>query len=309
MDISIIIINWNTKDLLLDCLNSVFHTVRDCKNSVFAFEIWVVDNASSDGSVEAVRAGYPDIHIIENKKNLGFAAANNLAFRQMKGRYALLLNTDTILTDGAVYELFHFMETNPSAAVACGQLLNSDGSKQNSIANFPSLLTLMSNETLLRILFPKKFPSKRKTYTEPTEIESAIGACMIVRKKAMDEVGFFDEQYFFFFEETDWQRQMKHAGWKIYFIPTARIFHFQGKSAGHGIKSRIMFYQSRYKYLKKWHPRSFPLMCGIIFIRLLINAILSLAGILFTLGLKKNLNKKFVTYVQLILWHFKSEKS
>lgn len=298
VDISIIIVNWNTKELLLDCLSSIFKTVKD-----ISYEVWLADNASTDGSVEAVSGRYPGIKIIENRENLGFAAANNLAFKRMKGRYALLLNTDTILTNGAVKELYDFMEANPRAGMACGQLLNQDGSKQNSFANFPSLLSLLCNETVLRVLLPKKFPSKRKEYQAPVEIESCIGACMIVRKKAMDEIGLFDEQYFFFFEETDWAYRMKKAGWNVYFVPEAKIYHAQGKSVGGSANARIMFYRSRYIYLKKWNPHSYVLFYFVIFMRLLANAILSLLGVLCTLGLHGPLKNKFMIYNQLILWH------
>jgi len=281
-------------------VSSVFETI-----SGLSYDVWVVDNASTDGSVESVRKKYPGVHIIENQKNVGFAAANNMAFRQMKGRYAVLLNTDVILTDGALNLLYDFMETNPAAGVACGQLLNPDGSKQNSIANFPSLLSLLTNETLLQILLPKKFPSKRKKYAAPIEVDSCIGACMIVRKKAMEEVGVLDEQYFFFFEETDWAYRMKRAGWKVCFVPAARIVHAQGKTVGKGAASRILFYRSRYAYLKKWYPYSYPLLYSSVFVRLLANSMLSLLGIVFTLGLSINLNDKFTIYTRLILWHLK----
>ena len=197
MDLSIIIVNWNTKRLLIDCLASVFETIRGID-----FEVWVVDNASADGSAAAVAEKYPDAHIVRNSENIGFAAANNLAFRKMTGLYALLLNTDTILTKNAINALYDFMGKNPKAGMACGQLLNRDGTKQNSMANFPSLTSLVANETVLRILFPKKFPSKRREYFRPIEIDSCIGACMIVRKKAIDQVGLLDEQYFFFFPRT-----------------------------------------------------------------------------------------------------------
>ena len=298
MDVSIIIVNWNTKRLLLDCICSIYETVKN-----ISFEIWLVDNASSDGSVEAVKQNYPDVKIIQNKKNLGFAAANNIALERMCGRYALLLNTDTILTNGAVEDLFNFMEKNQKAGMACGQLLNQDGSKQNSIANFPGILSLLCNESLLQILFTKKFPGKRKEYKKPVEVDSCIGACLMVRKKAMDEVGLLDKRYFFFFEETDWAYRMKQAGWKIYFVPSAKIFHIQGQTVGHNIVSRIMFYRSRYIYFKKWHKNSYPLIRFIIFVRLLINAILSLAGVVATIGMHTGIKKKLSVYSRLILWH------
>jgi GT2 family glycosyltransferase len=298
MDVSIIIVNWNTKKLLLECLSSVFKTINK-----LSFEIWLVDNASSDGSVEAVKQNYPDVKIIQNKKNLGFAAANNIALERMCGQYALLLNTDTILTNGAVENLFDFMEKNYDAGMACGQLLNQDGSKQNSIANFPGIHSLICNESLLQILFPKKFPGKRREYKKPVEVDSCIGACLMVRKKAMDEVGLLDKRYFFFFEETDWAYRMKQAGWKIYFVPSAGIFHIQGQTVGHSAGSRIMFYRSRYIYFKKWHPRSYPFVRLIIFVRLLINASLSLAGVVATLGMHAGIKKKLSVYSRLVLWH------
>src|SRR5574340_949271 len=144
MDISIIIVNWNTKDLLRDCLHSIDKTVRG-----IACETIVVDNASRDGSVSMLRSEFPVVRIIENQVNKGFAAANNQALAIMGGHYALLLNTDTVLTENAISLLYSFMEKNPTAAMACGQLLNADGSRQNSIAAFPDLLTLTTNISLL----------------------------------------------------------------------------------------------------------------------------------------------------------------
>jgi len=298
MDVSIIIVNWNTKRLLLDCIRSIYETVK-----TISFEICVVDNASTDGSVETVKQNYPDAKIIQNKKNLGFASANNIALERMRGRYALLLNTDTILTSSAVENLFNFMEKNQNAGMACGQLLNQDGSKQNSIANFPGMVSLLCNESLLQILFPKKFPGKRREYTKPVEVDSCIGACLMVRKKAMDEVGLLDKRYFFFFEETDWAYRMKQSEWKIYFVPSAKIFHIQGQTVGHNIVSRIIFYRSRYIYFKKWHKNSYQLIRFIIFVRLLINTILSLAGVVATLGMHAGIRRKLSVYNRLILWH------
>ena len=298
MDISIIAVTFNTKRVVLDCLASIFETIKE-----MSFEVWVVDNNSTDGTVEAIREQYPGVNIIPNKENLGFAAANNQAFRQMNGRYALLLNTDTVLTSGAVKELYDFMEANPEAGMACGQLLNQDGSKQNSIANFPTLLTLSCNETVLRILMPKRFPSKRREYVSPLKVDSCIGACLIVRKEAMDDIGFFDERYFFFLEETDWAYRMRLGSWGVYFVPRAEIFHAQGKTVGNSLNSRIMFYRSRYIFLKKWHPYSYPLFYSVVLLRLSANTLLSFTGLLLTLGFKDSIKKKFIVYIQLIIWH------
>ncbi len=267
------------------------------------FEVWVVDNASSDGSVRAVRNAYPEVHIIQNTENLGFAAANNLAFKQMEGRYAVLINTDAQLKNGAIEHLYVFMEETPESAMACGQLLNEDGTKQNSIAPFPSLVSLISNETLLRLLFPQKYPSKRKQYASPIAVDSCIGACIMVRKSAMDQVGFLDERYFFFLEETDWAYRMKLAGWKIYFVPQAEIIHAQGKTVGSGVSARILFYRSRYQFFEKWHKKTFPLVRFFIFSRLLVNTLLNLWAVGFTLGLNRRFRNKLMVYTKLTLWH------
>lgn len=297
-DFSFVIVNWNTRDLLCQCIQAIHRTVVDHR-----YEIILVDNASSDGSVEAVRKHFPDVRCIVNRENRGFGAANNQAFAVMQGRYAVLINTDAELLEGAADRLHTFMETHPDAGMACGQLLNADGSRQNSFANFPTLLSLAANESVLRMIFPRRFPSKYQTYTQPIEVESCIGACMIVRKTAMDEAGFLDERYFFFMEETDWAFSFKNAGWRSYFIPDARIYHYQGQSAGSGASSRIMFYRSRYQFIRKWHPRTYPIYHGIIGLRLLVGALLNLLATLFTAGMHKATRLRCIRYLKIVRWH------
>ncbi len=301
MDISFIIVSWNTQHLLEACLHSIYDTVQDV-----AFEVIVVDNGSQDGSVTFMKEYFPSVRIIENSNNRGFGAANNQAFAIMKGRYALLLNTDAILTPHAAAHLFSFMESTPDAALACGQLLNADGTKQNSIAVAPSLATLLFNTAVLEYLFPKRFPSKRYTHAKPIEIESAVGACIIVRRDAIDDIGLFDERYFFFFEETDWMWRMRIGGWKLYHVPSARIYHLQGQSIGPSIRSRIEFYRSRYQFLRKWEGPLYNAFAGaIIFCRLTINLLSMTIGCAATLWRKKNVRDKQRLYGQLFLWHLK----
>ncbi len=300
MDLSIVIVNWNTRDLLRNCLTSIADTV-----SGLAYEIFVVDNASSDDSVAMVREQFPSVTVIANTANLGFAAANNLAFRRMRGCYALLLNSDTVLTDGAIAVLFRFMEANSDVGMCCGQLLNEDGSRQNSIANFPSVWPLLCNETLLRLLFPAKFPSKRQVHAEPVAVDSCIGACMLVRKAAMDVEGLLDERFFFYFEETDWAYRFKKAGWRICLVPQARIYHLQGKSVGYSAKARIMFHRSRSIYFKKWHPGQHGVMIAVIFVRTVINILLNLVGGVLTLGLNRGIRQRLAVNAQLAWWYLR----
>ncbi len=300
MDISIIIVNWNTRELLRNCLAAIDKTVQG-----LTWEVIVVDNASQDGSVTMVRQEFPRVIILENQANRGFAAANNQALAVMNGRYALLLNTDALLTDRAVDTLFSFMESHPEAAMACGQLLHADGRRQNSIAAFPDLLTLMTNLSLLEYLWPQRYPSKRYTFRSPVEIDSGIGACLIVRKTAIDAVGMLDERYFFFFEETDWAYRMRQAGWKIFHVPGAFIYHLQGQSIGRDERSRIEFYRSRYQFFRKWRsPRGFRLIATVIFSRLLLDWALTSLANLALLGRKRSLRDKWVVYGKLLVWHF-----
>ena len=300
VDISVVVVNWNTRELLKNCLASIADTAAG-----LAYEIIVVDNASQDGSQEMVRQFFPNVRLIANDENKGFGVANNQALRMMGGRYALLLNSDTILTSGAIRELLSFMDGHAEAGMVCGQLLNSDGSKQHSFASFPTLFSLMMNTPFLEYLFPQSYPSKRYQYNAPIEVDSAIGACMLVRKTAMDNVGLFDERYFFFFEETDWAYRMKQAGWKVFHVPAAKIYHLQGQSIGPAIRSRIEFYRSRYQFFQKWHgPAYFLAVRAVIFGRLLVNWTLTTLTAVATLGLSRSIRSRQTVYTKLVQWHF-----
>jgi len=299
-DLSIIIVNWNTRDLLIQCLKSLQQTFQRLK-----MEIFVVDNGSTDGSGEAVRAKFPEVIFIENRLNLGFARANNQAMRLSKGRYILLLNPDTQVKEGAIEILKAFMDHHPVAGAVGAQLVNSDGSKQNSIANFPSLATELINKSLLRWLFPGRFPGKERAYSEPIEVDSVIGACMMVRREAMEQVGFFDEDYFLFLEETDWCYRMKKVGWKVYHHPRTEVIHFQGKSAEKDKKrARVEYYRSRYQFFKKnrgfW--QWFFLLIGLM-IKLGVEFLFMAIACILTAFAVKRLRKKFSNYAYLLGWH------
>ena len=302
MDLSILIVNWNTKALLIQCLKSVHLKMGNGEREVF-----VVDNGSVDGSVESVREKFPEVIVIQNPMNLGFAKANNQALSLSKGRYILLLNPDTQEREGAIETLRAFMDNHPEAGVAGPQLLNSNGSKQNSIANFPSLATELLNKSLLRWFFPKIFPGKERNLSEPIEVDSVIGACMMVRREAMEQVGLLDEDYFLFLEETDWCYRIKRAGWKIYHHPQAEIYHFQGKSAEKDKKrAKVEYYRSRYQYFKKHQGNAQWLILRIgLIIKLMVEFVLmGLANLLTFLTIKK-WKRRFLVYAYLLWWHLK----
>jgi hypothetical protein len=302
IDLSIIIVSWNTKEFLIPCVRSVFE-----KGQEMDWEVIVVDNGSRDGSREEVKKVFPFTHLIENEKNFGFAKGANQGLRKASGRYVLLLNPDTRVKAQAIEGLVSFMEAHPRVGISGAQLLNSDGSKQNSIANFPSLATELLNKNLLRWLFPKKFPGKGREYPEPIEVDSVIGACMMVRRDALDQVGLLDEDYFLFLEETDWCYRMKRAGWKIYHVPQAQVYHFQGKSAEAMKKrARIEFYRSRYHFFKKnrGHLQWFLLLIGLM-IRLGIELIFITAACLFTFFKVKKWRQKLSIFAYLMGWHLR----
>lgn len=251
MDISIIIINWNTRQLLLDCIDSVYRTVQ-----LATFEIYVVDNGSSDGSVEAVRNAFPSVKVIANARNQGFAKANNIALRQMHGRYAVLLNSDTVLKDTSLETMLDFMDRHPGAGMCGPQLLNRDGSKQTSTGFFPTLLNEFASKTVVRLLSKEHSLKVRHTDPEgsaaPHQVEFIIGACMMVRKTALGKVGLLDEDFFFCYEEIEWCQRMLEGGWPVYHLPAVEIFHYQKMSfAGINLKARAESWRSRYIYFKK----------------------------------------------------------
>ncbi len=302
MDLSIIIVNWNTKNLLLQCLESVYQTIKRIE-----MEVFVVDNGSIDGSVVAAKERFPEVKFIQNEINLGFAMANNQALRLAKGRYLLLLNPDTQVKKGAIERLISFMDAHSEAGGAGAQLLNSDESKQNSIANFPSLATELLNKSLLRWLFPKAFPGKERNYPEPIEVDSVIGACMIIRRDAIEQVGLLDEDYFLFLEETDWCYRMKRAGWKIYHVPQAEIYHFQGKGVEiEKKKARVEYYRSRYHFFKKNRGglQWFILLTGSV-IKLIIETVFMGMASFFTLFTIKKWRKRLSQYAYLLWWHLR----
>ncbi|MFQ5964744.1 MAG: glycosyltransferase family 2 protein [Candidatus Scalinduaceae bacterium] len=300
VDISFIIVNWNTRDMLNNCLSSIYKTVNDID-----FEIFVVDNNSTDGSQEATRKHFPEVNLIENKTNTGFAHANNQALQMIQGKFAVLLNSDTILQEGAIKTLLSFMRDSPEAGIAGAQLINDDGSRQNSIDNFPSLGTEICNKSLLRLFFPKKYPSKRKSYHNPIEVDSVIGACIMVRKEAMDEVGALDEDYFFFLEETDWCLRMHTKGRKVYHVPDARVIHASGHSKKMAPwESQIEYYRSLYVFFRK--NRSFVsyLILRVIKpFKIFLNLVLNIFGNLITFFQSKRLRNRLLKYHKLLIWH------
>jgi len=303
MDITFIIVNWNTRELLLGCLASIRGTVQG-----FSYEVFVVDNGSADDSREAVRSQFGDmVELIENAENQGFARANNQALKRASGRYVILLNSDTVLRENTVGGLVRFLDDNPDTAMAGPRMVGADGKAQNSFDNFPTLATELLNKSLLRLLFPERYASKATRVTEPFEVESLIGACIAVKHTAIRRVGMLDEDYFFFLEETDWCLRMRRAGFRIHHLPQVEIVHLQGQSKKmRPALSWIEYYRSLYHFFKKnRHASSYYMLRIFRFLKLCINLVLTLLGFCLTLGMKQRYREKSIVYSRVLWWHLR----
>ncbi len=308
IDLSIIIINRNTRQMLLDCIASLYQTVRNAN-----FEIFVVDNASSDGSVEAIQQAFPSVAVIANRTNEGFARANNRALRLMQGRYAVLLNSDTLMKDEALEKLLTFMDSRPDAGMCGPQLLNVDGSDQTSYGNFPTVLGEFSSKTLIRILAPRMYRNLYKPahteQDEPLPVDFIIGACMVARREAIVRVGMLDEDYFFFYEEIDWCRRMGNAGWLVYHVPDAEIYHFGGGSTREvSLRARAESWRSRYLFFKKslgLGPVGMGLLHAAGFLQVLYRFLGYASMNILTVFLLRRLRNRLKIFGYLVLWHLR----
>jgi GT2 family glycosyltransferase len=244
---SFIIVCFNNRALLGPCIDSIYQTVDRSR-----FEIIISDNGSTDGSGRLVREQWPDIRLIENGKNLGFAAAVNRGIAVARGDYAVLMNSDAQLIPDALETIGRFMDGNPDVAIAGGRLMSPSGSPQNSAAAFPGMATELGLKGLLKLFFPRRFPGKAAGSPDPFDVDSIIGALMVVRMEAVRRVGGLDEDYFFFLEETDWCLRMKRAGMRVVVVPQASIIHHQGKTAKrYPLRAKVEYYRSLVTFMEK----------------------------------------------------------
>jgi GT2 family glycosyltransferase len=242
LDVSIIIVNWNTAGLLIQCLDSINKTPP-----LHSFEIIVVDNASQDESVLLVSQRFPDVTLIVNDDNQGFARANNQGMSAVHGRYLLLLNSDTIVLPGALDRLIQVADSNPQLGVVGPKLLNLDGTLQESWASFPSIFSELTGKNI-RNRTP--IPDTPNAY----EVDWIGGACMLVRCRTVEEVGKLDDGFFFYSEELDWCYRIRKKNWKIWYVTDAEIYHLGGGSASRASFIQLLrLYQSKLRYFSKHH--------------------------------------------------------
>jgi GT2 family glycosyltransferase len=266
-----------------------------------------VDNGSTDGSVEQVKRTYPQVTVIEAGRNLGFGAANNRALEEARGEFVLLVNTDAMVEPNCAAALLAVMQQDPRIGMAGPQLVNSDGTAQTSYEAIPTLATEALNRSLLKRLFPQRYPGKHRTVAGPESVEALIGAVMMIRRDALLDVGLFDEDYFFFLEETDLAVRMRRQGWKVVHEPRARAVHFQGVSAkAHEASARIEFYRSRYTFFRKHYGAvTAGLLKIVLMLNLTLNVLVLGAATVLTLGKVEGTAQRFRVRLALWLWHLK----
>ncbi|RLC80656.1 MAG: glycosyltransferase family 2 protein [Chloroflexi bacterium] len=255
LDLSVVIVNWNVRDLLRRCLLSILASSQTCK-----FEIIVVDNASTDGSVEMVRAELPAVHLIANTENRGFPAANNQGLAIARGRYVLLLNPDTEVVGDALATMVAFADAHPDVGMIGPQLLYADGSVQSSRRRFPTLATGFLESTWLERYASRRLLERYEFLDQPDDVVQDVdwlyGAALMARREAVEQVGPMDEGYFMYSEELDWCRRFRDTGWRVVYLPAAQIVHHEGKSSEQVVAARhIHFQTSKVRYFRKYHGR------------------------------------------------------
>jgi N-acetylglucosaminyl-diphospho-decaprenol L-rhamnosyltransferase len=278
LDLGIVIVNWNTRDLLRDCLRSLAASEGD-----FTQRVIVVDNASTDGSADMVRAEFPDVTVIASETNDGFSTANNKGLRALgldkdqsdpgAPRYGLILNPDTVLPPTALRDMLAYMDANESIGAAGPKLVLLDGNLDLACRrSFPSPTISMYRMAGLSKLFPhsRRFGRYNLTYLDPdveTEVDSVVGAFMLVRRDVITRVGLLDEVFWMYGEDLDWAYRIKQAGWKVMYNPRVTVTHVkraasrQSRRAQHEFyRAMLIFYRKHYRQTTPWWLHSLILL-------------------------------------------------
>lgn len=304
-DCSVIVVNWNTHDHLALCLHSIFSdgSVRVLSPVVAGspdpsgratVEVIVVDNASNDGSAAMVAANFPQVRLLANDRNLGFAAANNQAIAQARGRVLFLLNPDAFVLPGALEGLIRFLDSRPEAAAAGPNVLNPDGSWQAAAFRFATLWDLFCEAVFLSVLFPHSRLFARKELggfqrDHVRQVDWIQGCALAIRRAVWDDVGPFDEGYWMYVEELDWCRRAHRLGYRLYFTPDSRVVHY-GKRATAKARASVLplGFRSHFRYFRKFDGPAVELAVrGITLLQMGLRAAVSLAMLAATGGAQR----------------------
>ncbi|MBI3976614.1 MAG: glycosyltransferase family 2 protein [Chloroflexi bacterium] len=253
-DLSVVVVSYNVAPLLRDCLRSVLAS-RDVD-----FEVFVVDNCSGDGSAAMVRAEFPGVRLIESPRNGGYAYANNLALRQARGRFLLLLNPDTAVPPDGFRTLVDYLIAHPAVGAVGPKLVRADGSLDLACRrSFPTPEVALYRMLGLSRRFPRsrRFARYNLTYLDPeeeAEVDSLVGACMLVRREVVDQCGLLDEAFFLYGEDLDWCYRFKQRGWRVMYFPAVTVLHYKGESSRQAsyratrtfYRAMLIFYRKHY---------------------------------------------------------------
>lgn len=304
LDLSISIVNTNNRDLLKECLQSIYDTTTSTK-----FEIIVVDNVSTDGSVEMVQDCFPEVKLIINESRKGYGNNHNLAYEVSQGRYFLVFNEDMIVLNGALDTMFDAIEADDRVGVLGCRLLNPDRTLQVSCMRYDTLGTQLFNCLFLDRLFPR---SKMRNHLywwdhdSERDVDCVMGSCLLIPRKVIEETGLFDEQFFVYEEETDLCKRIKEAGWIIRFTPSAEIVHYGGQTSGvMSAYMAIVYTDSVIKFFKKHYG---SLQGGLVWAVRLLRALLRL-GVWTFVGIAKGrsseVKQKLSMYRAVAFWLLK----
>lgn len=306
--LSICIVSYNTKTLLKNCLHSILKNSKEVE-----YEIIVVDNNSQDGSAKMVRECFPQIKLITNKENKGYAQAVNQSLELAQGKFIVILNSDTVILPQSFNKTIGFMRNHKDAGIVGCRLLNPDGTLQRSCRSFPSLLNFLSENLYLHDIFPRSRIFGRPfmsyfDYNENREVDVVLGAFMMLRRTTIEQIGLMDHQFFMYAEETDWCYRANQAGWKVNFYPEAEIIHLGGQSTKqNSIPMFIEAHKSHHKFIRKYHGRVYLLMVKLVLvIGILLRILLfSLATILKSFGLNISSHPKddLFRYWETLKWY------
>lgn len=253
--LSILIVNWNVRDLLRDCLRSI-----ERGRGALEVEVIVVDSASGDDSVAMVAAEFPWVTLRPQSENVGFPRGNNIALAEARGDHLLLLNPDTVVLDDALTVMVAYLEKNPEVGAVGPQLLNPDGSVQSSRRRFPTLATGYFESTWLEGVAPgvlRRYYALDLPDDRMADVDWLVGACIMVPRGVYEQIGGLDEAYYMYSEELDWCRRIKEAGWRVVYHPGARVVHHVGKSSEQAVTARhINFQRAKLRYFLKYHGRA-----------------------------------------------------
>jgi GT2 family glycosyltransferase len=263
-------VSWNVRELLIRCLRSLENSPRleilsadgslhGADGAHYTAEVIVVDNASTDGSASAIAAGFPWVTLLANDENIGFTRGNNQGLVVSSGRTVLFLNPDTEVIGEALPTMLDFMAAHPEVGALGPELRYADGSIQSSRRCFPTLMTGFFESTPLAWHWPQNRWARRYRMEGEAErsagpVDWVVGAALLARREALDQIGGFDEAYFMYSEELDWCRRAKDAGWEVVFLPSAQIVHHEGKSSEQVAAARHIYFQtSKVRYFRKFH--------------------------------------------------------